>query len=144
MVAPESLPNPVHPGPTELRPLRENEVVAPSDMIALGDAQLLALPGDMFPLIAYDWLAGPSQPRFGIPLVLGVSIAPFALTRDDTNTAPYILARHGGRWNVVFCDSHVESLTTKALFDPRQDAVLRRWNRDHQPHREDVARVYAW
>ncbi len=144
LVAAESLPNPVHPGPTELRPVRENEVVAPSDMIAVADAQLLALPGCIYPLLGYDWLASPSLPRIGIPLVLRVNLAPWHCTRDDTNTAPFILARHGGRWNVVFCDNHVESLTTKALFDPRQDAVLRRWNRDHQPHREDVARVYAW
>ena len=44
--------------------------------------------------------------------------------------------RHGGRWNVLFCDGHVQTLTTRALFDYSQDAVLQQWNYDSQPHRD--------
>ncbi len=46
--------------------------------------------------------------------------------------------RHGGRWNVLFCDGHVENLSVAESFDVRRDEVLRRWNRDDLPHREDV------
>jgi prepilin-type processing-associated H-X9-DG protein len=46
------------------------------------------------------------------------------------------LKRHAGRFNVSFCDGHVENLRPAQLFDTRQDAVLKRWNRDNQPHRE--------
>jgi prepilin-type processing-associated H-X9-DG protein len=47
--------------------------------------------------------------------------------------------RHGGRWNMVFCDGHVESLRTRDLYDVRRDSVLQRWNYDHMPHREQLA-----
>lgn len=48
------------------------------------------------------------------------------------------MARHQGRINVLFCDGHVESPTLKYVFDDTSDAALSRWNRDHQPHREDL------
>lgn len=47
--------------------------------------------------------------------------------------------RHQGKFNVVFCDGHVESPTLKFLFEDTSDAALSRWNRDHQPHRERLA-----
>lgn len=48
-------------------------------------------------------------------------------------------ARHQGKLNVVFCDSHVESPTLAFLFADPSDAALCRWNRDHLPHRERLA-----
>lgn len=47
-------------------------------------------------------------------------------------------ARHQGCANVVFCDGHVESPTLKFLFQDTNDAALVRWNRDHEPHRENL------
>ena len=44
--------------------------------------------------------------------------------------------RHNSRWNVLFCDDHVEALRLRKLFDSSRDAVLQRWNRDNQPHRD--------
>jgi prepilin-type processing-associated H-X9-DG protein len=44
--------------------------------------------------------------------------------------------RHGGRFNILFCDGQVENLKPASLFDVRQDGVLRRWHRDDLPHRE--------
>ena len=49
------------------------------------------------------------------------------------------LNRHQGKANVLFCDSHVESPTLKFLFEDTSDEALRRWNRDHLPHREKLA-----
>ena len=49
------------------------------------------------------------------------------------------LARHQGKANVVFCDGHVESPTLKFLFEDTSDEALRRWNRDHLPHREKLS-----
>ena len=40
--------------------------------------------------------------------------------------------RHQGRWNVDFCDGHVQCLTTKDLFDITNQAVLARWRLNHQ------------
>jgi prepilin-type processing-associated H-X9-DG protein/prepilin-type N-terminal cleavage/methylation domain-containing protein len=47
--------------------------------------------------------------------------------------------RHQGKFNVVFCDGHVESPTLKFLFADTGDEALSHWNRDHQPHRERLA-----
>ena len=48
--------------------------------------------------------------------------------------------RHGGRTDVLFCDSHVERAPRKEMVDSTRDAVWRsRWNRDNQPHN-----VYSW
>jgi len=49
-----------------------------------------------------------------------------------------VLVRHQGRANVVFCDGHVESPKLQFLFEDTSDAALVRWNRDHQPHRENL------
>lgn len=48
------------------------------------------------------------------------------------------MARHQGRVNVLFCDGHVESPTVEYLFEDTSDAALTRWNRDDQPHRENL------
>jgi prepilin-type N-terminal cleavage/methylation domain-containing protein/prepilin-type processing-associated H-X9-DG protein len=49
-----------------------------------------------------------------------------------------VLTRHQGIANVVFCDGHVESPSLQFLFEDTSDAALVRWNRDHQPHRENL------
>jgi prepilin-type processing-associated H-X9-DG protein len=51
----------------------------------------------------------------------------------------YFQQRHQGKANVVFCDGHVESPTLKFIFEDTSDEALRRWNRDHQPHREKLS-----
>jgi len=48
------------------------------------------------------------------------------------------LTRHNCRANVTFCDGHVESLSLKSIFTDTDDADLSRWNRDHQPHKENL------
>ena len=48
------------------------------------------------------------------------------------------LTRHQGKANVVFCDDHVESPTLNLLFVDTNNVALVRWNRDHQPHPENL------
>ena len=86
-------------------PIAESEVVAPSDMVAIGDC--------------FE----------GNALLMRRPIEVFAERGN-------ILARHRGKANVVFCDGHVESPTVKLLLEDTSDTALARWNRDHQPHRE--------
>jgi prepilin-type processing-associated H-X9-DG protein/prepilin-type N-terminal cleavage/methylation domain-containing protein len=63
-----------------------------------------------------------------------------ALTRDSVYSFALVAhQRHQSKANVVFCDGHVESPTLKFLFEDTSDEALRRWNRDHQPHRERLA-----
>jgi prepilin-type processing-associated H-X9-DG protein len=45
--------------------------------------------------------------------------------------------RHGGRYNVAFCDGHIENLKTNALFTTDM-TVLKRWNYDNVPHPNEL------
>lgn len=51
--------------------------------------------------------------------------------------------RHLGKWNIVFTDAHVEHFKPDVLFgknkyDIADEAMRRRWNRDHEPHWEEM------
>jgi len=132
----EDPPNPSHAGltglyPNQLHLIRDSEVVAPSDMVAIGDAPLL-----------YSDLVPPGFPTamgfldlslVGVDAGLELGLFP-SQSSTDQGTVLLVRKRHGGRWNVVFCDGHVEYLKTGKLFDPRVPDILKRWNRDHQPH----------
>ena len=128
--------------------LAPSAVVRPSQMILMGDATLkdggrtnYFDPSEVLPLglsglrgwFDYDmwgtWtpaanVLAEGLPDDGVPEIIGMR------------------RRHGGggRWNVVFCDGHVEHLPTAALFDPRQAEVRRRWNNDNLPHLELLPR----
>ena len=140
----EPLPNPPDRETlAQVRPVRQSEVVSPSAMLAIGDAPL----DDMF------------QPKLAISSNLSLATEPSYLADNlglvnfpSSLHTPMIAAkdvrtRHGGRWNVICCDGHAETFGAGNLLDYRSDALLKRWNRDHLPHRENVpASVYpaAW
>ena len=87
-------------------PIPESEVASPSEMLAIGDS----FTGGVYFL---------RQPDLAYLHRVGLAFS-----------------RHQGRANVVFCDGHVESPTLQSVFTDTNDAVLVRWNRDHQPHRD--------
>jgi prepilin-type N-terminal cleavage/methylation domain-containing protein/prepilin-type processing-associated H-X9-DG protein len=102
---------------------RQNQVRFPSRMVAIGDAALNAE--------GTGWASLDDSLAYG-------SVHK-AEENPTTATAPMLAKRrqrHGGRWNVLFCDGHVENLKTKQLFDTSQDEVLKLWNQDGLPHRE--------
>ncbi|HEV2319951.1 MAG TPA: H-X9-DG-CTERM domain-containing protein, partial [Verrucomicrobiae bacterium] len=84
----------------------ESQVVAPDDMIAVGD--LTDIPS------VFDTTIKPNNPP------------PYA--GDPA-------ARHNGGANMVFCDSHTEYGKQKEWIK-ESDTARRRWNNDHQPHPE--------
>ncbi len=98
-------------------PVAESAVVSPSEMMAIGDGfkggNGTVEDGD-------NWLWRSS----------GV--------RGYSGSTAHAYARHQGKANIVFCDGHVESTTLKFLFEDTSDAALAHWNRDHQPHRENL------
>jgi prepilin-type N-terminal cleavage/methylation domain-containing protein/prepilin-type processing-associated H-X9-DG protein len=116
-------------------PVRESDVVCPSDMIALGDSLIqLGVPVlgsvELCPCLIQD--------EWPLDLTGGHTV----VTTDNPPGAAWTFQRqrHGDRWNAVFCDGHVEgALTANAFLDPRSDWVLRRWYRDHQPHATNSA-----
>jgi prepilin-type N-terminal cleavage/methylation domain-containing protein/prepilin-type processing-associated H-X9-DG protein len=94
------------PGHSGFAPVKESEVTAPADMMAIGDSIVGGL--------IFTRLDRGSLDRH---------------RRAAT-------ARHQGRVNVLLCDGHVDSPTLGFAFTNTSDAALIRWNRDHQPHRE--------
>lgn len=127
----------VSPAPVTARPIRESEVVEPSVMLAIGDANVSPkeftdrpndLPGPML------------TPWDPVPWYEIKADALRDLNRGQAATLRALLLkvqrRHSGRWNVVFSDGHVEHMRSRALFDVRREDVARRWNRDDLPHGE--------
>jgi len=123
--------------PDDIRLVGENEVASPGEMVLLADSLILG---------------GPEGARFlGLddctPAYFGLCAVMLELRMGDWRSYDYdvwryalkgITRRHVGRWNVVFCDGHVEDLTTKQLFDLRQENICQRWNRDNLPHKEKL------
>jgi prepilin-type N-terminal cleavage/methylation domain-containing protein/prepilin-type processing-associated H-X9-DG protein len=113
------------------RPVREDEVRVPSDMIALADnLALLPKRGSDFPMDtvmeSLVELTRQDITGMGHAGTYGPGVA---------EAVKRAAARHHNRGNVEFCDGHVEALTFRRLFLDRDDASLRRWNKDNEPHR---------
>jgi prepilin-type processing-associated H-X9-DG protein/prepilin-type N-terminal cleavage/methylation domain-containing protein len=97
-------------------PVAEPGVAVPADMMAIGDS----IDGMVIFrrwLLEFNRFPGWDRTQFG--------------RASD---------RHQGSINVLFCDGHVESPKVKFVFEDKADAALARWNRDHQPHREELIR----
>jgi prepilin-type processing-associated H-X9-DG protein len=119
-------PEPPLPFPEIITPVREANIRAASDLIALGDVVMYdmsarSIPPGPFPLIS---IAG----NFNFPEYQKNATKP-----ERIAALPAESQRHRGLFNVVFCDAHVESLKTNKLFGVTE-TVTRRWNRDHEPH----------
>ena len=110
-------------------PVRESEVVNPSEMMAIGDS-FYGDNGDVNIIEDGGHAIGRMSGMGGI------------LNASMINEIQYHLGgtkRHQGKANVVFCDGHVESPTLQFLFEDMGDEALNRWNRDHLPHREKLS-----
>jgi prepilin-type N-terminal cleavage/methylation domain-containing protein/prepilin-type processing-associated H-X9-DG protein len=118
---------------TYTKAIRESEVAAPSDMIAIGDAP-----------ISPD-SSGPTVGGVLTPIATWFDLSAFVEDRENYNAMLKGLSpndsavramgqRHGGRWNITFCDGHVESLKPSNLFTYQNSSLMQRWNIDHQPH----------
>jgi prepilin-type N-terminal cleavage/methylation domain-containing protein/prepilin-type processing-associated H-X9-DG protein len=100
-------------------PVPESEVVAPADMLAIGDGYEGSTNGTLQHSVMTIQRDIPRPPSPAGQIDYGATAAN---------------RRHGGKWNTVFCDGHVESLAIKTAFFERSEASLRRWNKDNQPH----------
>jgi prepilin-type processing-associated H-X9-DG protein len=118
--------------PGDIRLTRDDEVLRPSDMLAFGDALLSDSWGTPDSFFGYLDL---NEPWWEIEYELGYTTDTFG--GDAPAALAWVKRRHAWRWNVAFCDGHTEHHRTKELFG-RQENVVRRWNRDNQPHPENV------
>ena len=104
-----------------LAPVRESDVAVPTDMIALGDNVNSDVHGN-----------------------LTVAIGAIGRSLKDVHATPTTSAwtkrhrTHSELVNVVFCDGHIEANKIVQLYLDEGDAFLRRWNRDHEPHRDKL------
>ena len=113
--------------------IADSRVVAPSDMIALGDATLIWDPAAILRLLyglsttsdSYDGMA-----LLDINTHNGVERPNYA---GSAGVIQASLRRHNGHYNIVFCDAHVEAIRHDQLY-LTNTATLQRWNNDHQPH----------
>lgn len=63
-----------------------------------------------------------------------------------SKTRQIMATRHKALWNVAYADGHVDRFKTNILFgtarnrqiDPAHEPIRRKWNRDHQPHWEEL------
>lgn len=118
--------------PADVQPTPESAVVRPENLFAFADAAFVPryqagsmkyAGTDEFSPFILPWLA----------MELGIR-SPGAIwngARDITKR------RHSARFTIAFADGHVEVLATKRIFSSA-DEVLRRWNIDDAPHRDEI------
>jgi prepilin-type N-terminal cleavage/methylation domain-containing protein len=93
--------------------VKDSMVVAPSQMIMVGD----------------------------VPALKDPSLIQFNANMDPTDSTPghtqWPSNRHNYRTDLVFCDDHVESPKRNEVINSAQNSSWRnRWNNDNQPHNE--------
>ena len=117
---------------TSIVPFRESAVVAPAEMIAIGDANLMwLLPGILNLLYnVHGPVSYTGYGRLDISSWLRVHNSGFGgLVGIDQATQK----RHRGSFNVNYVDGHVAGVKTAKLFE-RSETNLRHWNNDNQSH----------
>jgi prepilin-type N-terminal cleavage/methylation domain-containing protein len=122
--APNSLYRLMYPGINATPWTTESAVVAPSEMLAVGD------PFTRSVRPRYDGVHQSSW-SFWKPLCANRPGA----TTDLVVRSRAVVKLHRARVNRIFCDGHLEAEDFGKTFDPSDD-YLRRWNYDHEPHRK--------
>jgi prepilin-type N-terminal cleavage/methylation domain-containing protein/prepilin-type processing-associated H-X9-DG protein len=107
---------------------RESSVLAPSDLIAVGDAFDRSKNPDLDGTMTLDDTVAPATHLD--------SLAAYS-SKTPPKRQPAFLAHHG-RANRVFVDGHVESEDMRQPFAASDDQLMR-WNVDHQPHRDKLS-----
>jgi prepilin-type N-terminal cleavage/methylation domain-containing protein len=102
--------------------VKESDVAVPSDMIALGDGFVRSESKDQDPAFQFEhgWHPVPAACR---------------LPASNVSKSLRAARAHGDFFNRSFLDCHGESENFKRPFVSSDD-YLRRWNIDHEPHRE--------
>ena len=121
-------------GEPRIPPISESEVIRPSECIAIGDCTIATAQG-----VPPDKILGSMEaPQFHTDLMhseLDADARNGGINFPLGPTDIAMLRRHGGRWNMVFCDGHVENGKLAKFFDWNKDEVLKLWNRDNEAHR---------
>jgi prepilin-type N-terminal cleavage/methylation domain-containing protein/prepilin-type processing-associated H-X9-DG protein len=127
------------PGSPNFVRVRDGEVRSPSRMIAIGDAEINPSPSATNPdddgIYGLTWSPALFSNVIRRMLLVGPTGVPTqASNLPDRPNDKAMIKRHAGRWNMLFCDGHVENGKISAFYQLRNEAVMRLWNRDHQVH----------
>lgn len=119
--------------------IHESDVKAPSEMYALGDANLVWLT----PIIIQAFYRTNAPINYSGMALLDINVrnksqADRMPGRDGIVRA--VKNRHQANYNVNFCDGHIEKIQDKKLFE-KSDQALRRWNNDNEPHQEALLKL---
>ena len=112
----------------------ESQILMPSDMFALGDANLWLDLGDL-PRGTYGLQSVPAWTIVYGPGIVSKTTG-VRLTWEGEGLAEEMRAvhnRHRGRHNMAFCDAHIESIRYEKLYNLGDAGSIRRWNWNHQP-----------
>lgn len=105
-------------------PIRDSQVIAPSQMFAFMDCRGGSVPN------APPGFYGSIETRCW-PIIQSMNFGVNGFEGFVFQNP----RQHGDRFNVVFCDAHVQAIKVTELFDARKTAP--NWNRDYQPHPEN-------
>jgi prepilin-type N-terminal cleavage/methylation domain-containing protein/prepilin-type processing-associated H-X9-DG protein len=114
----------------------ESKVLAPSDMIAIGDATLVW----MTPLVVKLYYGVTAPESYSGMALLDINTRNKMRSPSSSQSNRFIQAnqwRQNNSQNIVFCDGHVEGIKEDKLHE-QTDTALRRWNNDHQPHKDSL------
>jgi prepilin-type processing-associated H-X9-DG protein/prepilin-type N-terminal cleavage/methylation domain-containing protein len=125
------------PGSPSFVRVKDSEVRSPSRMIAIGDSVIV--PDALQPEREEIYGLTYSPTPYGRVFLRMNSVGPDGVPADHPNlpdrpSDKAMMKRHPGRWNMLFCDGHVENGKISAFYQLRNEAVMRLWNRDHQVH----------
>jgi prepilin-type N-terminal cleavage/methylation domain-containing protein/prepilin-type processing-associated H-X9-DG protein len=125
---------------------REEDIRNPADMIAFGDAKLGGVPSSIQDVLSLTGAIGPygavNWVNMGNAGLEEGFLDPVYRQRPGTN--PEVVKslsriynrRHSDRFNINFCDGHVEYNKPYRFFNINDPAVAKRWNNDNRPHPE--------
>ena len=128
--------------PSEGSRISDGDVRSTANMIAVGDATLIWMTKPMVKILyGEDGVDGASgMAHLDINYRNFVQRKAYPLSNKIIDATE---ARHGGQYNISFCDGHVEALNRTRLHE-RSFRALRRWNNDNRPHRDLLSNYQSW
>jgi prepilin-type processing-associated H-X9-DG protein/prepilin-type N-terminal cleavage/methylation domain-containing protein len=108
---------------------RETEVLKPTEMIGTGDGWMWPYSGEGI------WRPSDGKLMINPPLSDAIRISRVSPVSSWSYWQGIQKRRHNGKFNIWFCDGHVEYLPFDN-FTSRDEGKLGRWNNDNQPHKD--------
>ena len=115
----------------------ENAVLMPADMISFGDSVIttsLSFSGGWLG-VPSSWILGDNRLSDGLG-DRALRAGQQSDTADDTHRRRIYQLRHSGKFNIIFCDGHLEYGQPYKYFDLLVNPTTEcRWNVDHKMHK---------